>query len=46
MPNESIARESNSCNLNTHSNMHPIVKINMLFASWDVRIGKNCDQGL
>ena len=26
--------------------MHPIVKINMLFASWEVRIGKNCDRGL
>lgn len=34
------------CNLNTRSNMHPIVKINMLFASWEVRIGKNCDRGL
>ena len=26
--------------------MHPIVKINMLFASWEVLIGKNCDRGL
>ena len=26
--------------------MHPIVKINMLFARWEVRIGKNCDRGL
>ena len=28
------------CNLNTRSNMHPIVKIITLFASWEVRIGK------
>ena len=26
--------------------MHPIVKMNMLFASWEVRIRKNCDRGL
>ena len=44
MPNESIARESNikytiCCNLNTHSNMHPL-------ASWEVRMRKNCDRGL
>ena len=26
--------------------MHPIVKINMLFASWEARIEKNCSRGL
>ena len=26
--------------------MHPIVKINMLFASWEARIEKNCGRGL
>ena len=34
------------CNLNTHSSMHPIVKINLLFASWEARIEKNCGRGL
>ena len=34
------------CNLNTHSSMHPIVKINMLFASWEARIEKTCGRGL
>ena len=52
MPNESIARESSilkytiCCNLNTNSSMHPIVKINMLLASWEARIEKNCGRRL
>ena len=26
--------------------MHPTVKINMLFVSWEARIEKNCGRGL